>query len=249
MVKKKGYRHDKMISVVIPAHNEEGNIEKTVVEFNKILKKNKIEHELLVVNDNSTDKTEHILKKLSRKIKEMRYINNEPPNGFGYAIIKGLQNFNGDYVTIAMADLSDDPDDLVKYYNKILKGYDCVFGSRFIKGGRVIDYPRFKLVLNRIVNNLIRVLFWIRYNDITNPFKLYKRECIKKSEPFVSKHFNLEVEIPLKVIIKGYSYAVIPNTWRNRDEGVTKFKIKEMGSKYFYTLYLCLYEKFFKKNK
>jgi dolichol-phosphate mannosyltransferase len=128
------------------------------------------------------------------------------------------------------------------------EGFDCVFGSRFIKGGKVVNYPRFKLILNRLGNNVVRILFGIKYNDITNPFKLYKREVIEKLEPFISKHFNLEVEIPLKAIIRGYSYVVIPNTWTNRDKGVSKFKIKEMGSRYFFIIFYCLLEKWLSKG-
>jgi dolichol-phosphate mannosyltransferase len=238
----------KTVSVVIPAHNEEGNIEKTVTEFNRILRINLINHEILVVNDHSSDSTEETLNNLTKTIRELRYINNTRPNGFGYAIIEGLKKFNGDYVTIVMADLSDDPNDLVKYYKQMEEGFDCVFGSRFIKGGKVVNYPRFKLILNRLGNNVVRILFGIKYNDITNPFKLYKREVIEKLEPFISKHFNLEVEIPLKAIIRGYSYVVIPNTWTNRDKGVSKFKIKEMGSRYFFIIFYCLLEKWLSKG-
>jgi dolichol-phosphate mannosyltransferase len=237
-----------MLSVVIPAHNEEGCIESTIRSFNKELLKNKINHEILVINDNSKDQTEEILKKLRKEIKELRYLNNEPPNGYGHAVIKGLRNFRGNYVAIVMADLSDSPTDLVKYYFKIKDGYDCVFGSRFIKGGKTIDYPLHKLILNRIFNNLIRMLFIIKYNDITNAFKLYKRETIEGLEPIISRHFNLTVELPLKAIVRGYSYAVVPNSWINRKEGVSKLKINEMGSRYFFIILYCLLEKWMSKG-
>lgn len=237
-----------MLSLVIPAHNEEGDIERTIRLFNKELVKNNINHEILVINDNSTDKTEEILKRLQKEIKELRYLNNEPPNGFGYAVLKGLRNFKGDYVSIVMADLSDSPEDLVKYYRKIKEGYDCVFGSRFMRGGKVIDYPVHKLILNRIFNNLVRMLFMIKYNDTTNAFKMYKRETIVGLEPIISRHFNLTVELPLKAIVRGYSYAVLPNSWTNRKKGVSKLKINEMGSRYFFIILYCLLEKWMSKG-
>jgi dolichol-phosphate mannosyltransferase len=237
-----------MISLIIPAYNEEKSIEKTIRSFNDCLKKNRIKHEILVVSDKGTDKTEEILKRLKKQVKELRYLNNGPPNGFGLAVAKGLKNFNGDYAAIVMADLSDDPEDLVRYYYKIKEGYDCVFGSRFIEGGKVIEYPVHKLILNRILNNLIRCLFWIKYNDVTNAFKMYSRRTLEGLGPFLSHHFNLTVELPLKAIVRGYSYAVVPNKWTNRKEGVSKLKIKEMGSRYFFIILYCLLEKWLSRG-
>jgi len=237
-----------LLSLVIPAHNEEGQIEETVRAFHDELKKEHINHEILVVNDNSTDKTEEILQSLQSEISELRCINNAPPNGFGFAVRKGLENFKGDAVAVVMADLSDRPEDLVKYFRKFEEGYDCVFGSRFIKGGKTIDYPRFKYVLNRFTNTIIRILFGIRYNDVTNAFKLYSRETIDGLKPFLSHHFNLTVELPLKAIVRGYSYAVIPNWWINRKEGESKLKIKEMGSRYFFIILYCLLEKWLSRG-
>ncbi len=238
----------KKVSLVIPAHNEEGCIEETVRAFHNELKRENIPHEILVINDNSKDATEEILKNLSKEISELRYINNIPPNGFGFAVRKGLDNFQGDCVAIVMADLSDRPIDLVKYYRKIEEGYDCVFGSRFIKGGKVIDYPKFKYHLNRFTNNLIKIFFGIRYNDTTNAFKLYRKETMEGLKPFLSHHFNLTVELPLKAIVRGYSYAIIPNYWINRKEGESKLKIKEMGSRYFFIILYCLLERWLSRG-
>jgi len=236
------------LSVVIPAHNEEGQIEETVRAFHGELEKENINHEILVVNDNSKDRTEEILKKLLAENHEIRYVNNSPPNGFGFAVRKGLENFSGDCVAIVMADLSDRPEDLVKFYRKMNEGYDCVFGSRFIKGGKVIDYPTLKYYLNRFTNTIIRILFGIRYNDVTNAFKLYSREAVDGTKPFLSHHFNLTVELPLKAIVRGYSYAVVPNYWTSRKEGESKLKIKEMGSRYFFIILYCLLEKWLSRG-
>lgn len=236
------------LSVIIPGHNEEGQIEETVLAFRDELKKEHIDHEILVVNDNSKDGTEEILKRLSEESSGVRYVNNPPPNGFGFAVRKGLENFSGDSVAIVMADLSDRPEDLVKYFRKFEEGYDCVFGSRFVKGGKTIDYPHFKYALNRFTNGIIKILFGIRYNDVTNAFKLYSRQTINGIQPLLSHHFNLTVEMPLKAIVRGYSYAVLPNWWTNRKEGESKLKIKEMGSRYFFIILYVLLEKWLSRG-
>lgn len=233
----------KKLSIVIPCHNEESTIEETIVEFHQELKKENISHEIVVVNDNSTDGSEVILARLSKKISEVKYVNNTPPNGFGFAVRCGLNHFTGDYVAIVMADMSDRPVDLVSYFRKTEEGYDCVFGSRFMKGGKTVDYPLFKMILNRFTNNIIRLLFGIKYNDVTNAFKLFSKETIGGLKPFLSHHFNLTVELPLKAIVRGYSYAVVPNQWTNRKESESKLKIKEMGSRYFFIILYCLLEK------
>lgn len=237
------------LSVVIPAHNEEESIAETIDSLVQAFDTVKIDHEIFVVNDNSKDKTLEVLEKLSKKYPSLRYETNYGPNGFGYAVRYGLERFNGDCVAIMMADLSDDPSDLIRFYTKMLEGnYDCVFGSRFIKGGKLIDYPFVKKIINRIANFIIRLVIGIRYNDTTNAFKLYKRHTIEGIKPFLSPHFNLTIELPLKAIIRGYSYTVVPNSWTNRKHGVTKLKMGEMGSRYFFILMYCFIEKFFSRG-
>jgi len=233
-----------MLSVVIPAHNEEGRIEATVRELHAALADAGISHEILVVNDNSRDRTEEVLTHLQQQIPELRHVNNEPPNGFGFAVRTGLASFRGDAVAIVMADSSDSPEDLVAFHRKMQEGYECVFGSRFMRGARVVDYPWPKLMMNRVANFLIRLLFWSGYNDTTNAFKLYRRSVIAGLQPLLACHFNLTVELPLKAIVRGYSYAVVPTSWFNRTEGVSKFKIKEMGSRYLFIVLYCYLEKY-----
>lgn len=230
-----------LFSVVIPAYNEEGCIAKTIELLSQTLETEQIPYEILVVNDNSRDRTEAILQEICTYNQRVRYLNNYYPNGFGFAVRCGVENFTGDAVAIMMADNSDSPDDLVQYYYKLQQGYECVFGSRFIKGGKVIDYPVHKLLINRWANLFVKVLFGMKFNDTTNAFKAYRREVIQGISPLISHHFNLTVEMPLKAIVRGYSYTTIPISWRNRQTGVSKLKIKEMGSRYlFITLYLFL---------
>jgi len=231
------------LSIVIPAHNEEDCIEKVVLELLYAMKQASIDCEIIVVNDHSTDSTPTILKKLVKKYPEIRMINNPSARGFGFTVRAGLNNYCGDSVAIVMADGSDSPQDVATFFYELQKGYDCVFGSRFIIGGKTKDYPKVKLIVNRIANLFIRIIFGLKYNDITNAFKMYRRETIDGIKPFLSHHFNLTVELPLKAIVRGYSYKVLPNTWTNRKAGESKLKIKEMGSRYLFIVLYCLIEK------
>lgn len=236
------------LSIVIPAHNEEGSIKQTISELHTSLKQASISHEILVVNDNSKDQTESILQNLLKDVPALSYVNNAGLNGFGYAVRFGLERFTGDCVAIMMADMSDSPEDLIKFYHKLNEGYDCVFGTRFSKGGKTYDYPKIKLIINRIANGIVQLTFGMRYNDTTNAFKLYRRETIQGLKPFLAPHFNLTLELPLKAIVRGYSYTVVPNSWTNRKSGESKLKIREMGSRYFFILLYCLIEKFFSRG-
>ncbi len=232
-----------LFSVVIPAHNEADNLPVVVPTLVLALQDAGIEHEILIVNDGSTDGTRDALVKLAAEHRSVRFIDNPPPNGFGLAVRAGLTNFRGDAVAIMMADGSDAPSDLVAYHAKLREGYDCVFGSRFIAGGKVIDYPTHKLILNRLANWFVSVLFRLRYNDVTNAFKCYRRTVIAGLEPILAHHFNLTVELPLKAVIRGYSFAVIPISWTNRTSGVSKLKIREMGSRYLFIVLYCFIER------
>lgn len=236
------------LSVVIPAYNEAENIAETVTAIYDELKRSDIDHEILVVNDNSKDNTLAVLQHLSKSIPTLSIYSNNGPNGFGYAVRCGLDRFSGDCVAVVMADLSDAPEDIVRFYKKMSEGFDCVFGTRWSKGGKVYDYPKLKYFLNRFFNFLIKLAFNLKYDDVTNAFKMYSRQTIQGLKPFLSPHFNLTVELPLKAIVRGYSYAVLPNSWRNRKYGVSNLKIREMGSRYFFILLYCLIEKYFSRG-
>ena len=234
------------LSIVIPAYNEEGSIADIVHALYSTLQDQDIEHEILVVNDHSKDNTLDVLEKLAPDVPTLRVETNISPNGFGYAVRYGLDRFSGDCVAVMMADLSDDPLDLVRFYNRLCEDdLDCVFGSRFIKGGTIVDYPLYKKMANRVANTIVRYVMRIKYNDCTNAFKLYRRSTIEGIKPFLSPHFNLTLELPLKAIVRGYSYAILPNSWHNRKSGESKLKIREMGSRYFFILLYCFIEKYF----
>ncbi len=237
-----------LLSIVVPARDEEGCIASMVEHLHVELKRHNVPHEIVVVDDGSTDRTWEILEHLKKDIPTLHPVQNNEQHGFGRAIICGLDKMQGDAVVIMMADMSDDSADVVRYWTKLNEGFDCVFGSRFLRGGGVIDYPRVKLFLNRLANLFLKVLFQIKLNDTTNAFKCYRKTVIDGCRPLISPHFNLTVEIPLKAIVRGYTWTVIPITWRNRRTGEAKLKIKEMGSRY---LFICLYvwlEKYFSRG-
>lgn len=237
-----------LLSIVIPARDEEGCIASTVKHLHLELKLHQVPHEIVVVDDGSTDRTWEILEELTASVPVLRPLKNTGEHGFGRAIVFGINQIHGDALVIMMADESDDCRDVVRYWNLLNEGWDCVFGSRFIRGGGVIDYPWLKLKLNRLANTFIRYLFRIRLNDTTNAFKAYRKTVIDGCRPLISPHFNLTVEIPLKAIVRGFSYTIVPITWRNRRSGLPKLKIKEMGSRYFF---ICMYlwlEKYFSRG-
>ncbi|MEA2439160.1 MAG: dolichol-phosphate mannosyltransferase [Thermoleophilaceae bacterium] len=225
-------------SVVIPAHDEEGSIAATVTAVVDRLERESIDYEVLVIDDASKDSTAEVVARISEGNERVRCLRSHYPNGFGFAVRAGLERFTGDAVAVMMADLSDDPEDLVLYYRLLERGFDCAFGSRFMPGSKVYDYPRLKLVMNRLVNWGIRVLFRHGYNDTTNAFKAYRREVIATIQPLLSNHFNLTVEMPLKAIVRGHSYAITPISWRNRTAGTSKLSLQEMGARY---LFIVLY--------
>lgn len=230
------------LSVVIPAHDEEGSIAETIGAVQVALDAEDIEHEIVCVDDASRDRTAQIVRELEANDPRVVYVRSPYPNGFGFAVRAGLETFEGDAVAIMMADLSDSPADLISYYRLLQAGYDCAFGSRFMAGGATQDYPRAKLFVNRIVNLGIRLLFGHGYNDTTNAFKAYRREVIDTVQPLLSHHFNLTVELPLKAVVRGHSYAITPITWRNRKTGESKLKLQEMGSRYAYIVLMVFLE-------
>jgi dolichol-phosphate mannosyltransferase len=237
-----------LLSVVIPARNEEEALPATVEHLHLELRLNHVPHEIVVVDDGSTDKTWSVLQSLQARIPALRPVQNLGEHGFGRAITFGMSQATGDAVVIMMADESDDARDAVKYWETLNEGWDCVFGSRFIKGGGVIDYPRFKLMMNRLVNFGIRTLFRLPLNDVTNAFKAYRMSVVRGCEPLIAPHFNLTVELPLKAIVRGYSWTVVPITWRNRRFGEAKLKLKEMGSRYFFIVAYVWLEKYFSRG-
>ena len=237
-----------LYSIVVPAHNEEESLPHTVRAIYAAMVRAGVPHEIVVVDDGSRDRTWTVLQELKQHIPTLAPVQNPGPHGFGRAVVCGFNHMRGDACAVVMADASDSPEDVVKYWRLLNDGWECVFGSRFIRGGRVVDYPRVKLFVNRLANLFIKTIFHIPLNDTTNAFKAYRRHVIEGCRPFLAPHFNLTVEIPLKAIARGFTWTVTPISWQNRKHGEAKLKIKEMGSRYFF---ICMYvwlEKYFSRG-
>jgi len=229
------------VSVIIPIRNEELLLKKIIEQLENKLKS--LNYEIILVNDYSTDNTFSALVKLIEKKNQFKLYNNKK-KGLGGAITEGINNSTGEFICIMMSDLSDDIEDFKKYCNIIKQEQiDAVFGSRFVTGSKVIDYPRKKLILNRIFNIVTKLLFISDYNDFTNAFKIYKKNALLKTFPLVSESFNIFLELPLKIISRKMKYKIIPISWTNRKEGNSKFDLKELKAKYLFTLIYCLLEK------
>ncbi len=231
------------LSIVIPARNECENIGSTIQGLLTYLDSVDLHTlEILVVDDGSSDGTGDVVRGIGAHDPRVHVVRNDGRNGYGRAVTLGLTHFTGDAVIVYMADASDDPRDVEKYYYLLRDKADCAFGSRFLNGSKIYDYPRFKLIINRIANFAIRLMFGMRFNDTTNAFKGYRANVIVGCRPFVSPHFNLTIELPLKAIVRGYTFAVTPISWRNRKHGISSLKLKEQGSRYLYTLMTVWFE-------
>ena len=234
------------LSIIIPVRNEEFLIKKVIDQLQSKLKI--LSYEIIFINDFSTDNTAKIIKELIKTKPQINIYENKR-KGLGGAVAEGINKADGEAVCIMMSDLSDNIDDLEKYYNIIKnENVDAVFGSRFVKGSKIIDYPKKKLMLNRVFNIITKLLFFSDYNDFTNAFKIYKKKTLLKTFPLVSESFNIFLELPLKIISRKMKYKIIPISWINRKEGASKFDIKELRAKYLFTLIYCLTEKLLLKK-
>ena len=230
-------------SIVIPAYNEEKNLSKTVGDLQEVLHREKIPYEIIIVNDNSKDGTKEIIENLIQSDSRVVLVDRTPPGGFGRAIRAGIEAVSGDAVVICMADSSDDPEDVIAYYRKLEEGYDCVFGSRFIKGARIENYPKMKLAINRVVNRCIKLLFWCKFNDLTNAFKAYRTDVIQTCGPYRGCHFNITIEMSLGALIRRYNIIQIPVKWYGRTWGSSNLSLRQMGRRYLATLLKIFAEK------
>ena len=235
------------LSILIPVRDEEQNIQIISEEIKQKISCSN--YEILFINDFSEDQTEDGLIKLRQTNDKVVYYNNHK-KGLGGALDLGIQKSKGKYICIMMSDSSDTVEDLNLYYNEISSNnYDAIFGSRFIKGAKLVDYPKVKLILNRVGNLFAKLIIWTDLNDFTNGFKIYKKETLLSLYPLVSESFNIFIELPLKTIIRGFNYKIIPISYYNRTVGKAKFKIDELGSKYLFTLFYCFLEKILLNTK
>ena len=231
------------VNIIVPLKNEEKGIKNLIEKLTPVLDRIEKKINISLIDDYSSDQTWNILKQYEEKINYVKVYKNENATGFGNALKVGIDKNLDDAIIVFMGDCSDDPNNIIDYIKYLDEGYDCVFGSRFIKGSKLNDYPLVKLIFNRLANNFIRILFFIKYNDITNAFKAYKKKVLDECNPIISQHFNINAELSLKAINRDFKYKVIPISWTNRSVGVSKFNIKEMSTRYFFTILYILLEK------
>jgi dolichol-phosphate mannosyltransferase len=218
------------LTIIIPAHNEEEVLEKTVVSIIDYLKTK--DYEILICNDHSTDKTLELAKKLSKKHKQVRYTSNTNDAGFGNALLFGFSQAKSDLVLPMMADLCDDPRTIPLMLEKIDEGYDIVCGSRYMKGGKKIGENAFKDFFSRLIGRICRYIIGIKTLDITNAFKMY-RKSIFKNITVEKRDFSISMEIPLKAYFKGYRITEVPTAWTTRKVGKSKFNVPKVAPSYF----------------
>ena len=229
-----------LFSIVMPAYNEEDVIESTLQALTTHLDNCGFDYEIVVVNDGSTDATEAAIIAFEERHAAVHHVNNPGPGGYGFAIRRGLEAYRGDAVVIVTSDGSDSPKDVEAYFNKLLEGYDCAFGSRFMPGTTVSGYPRFKLFMNRVANRLVAWMLGSKYNDFTNGFKCYRRHVIEAMQPLVTGQFNITIELSVSAVLDGWRYAVVPNDWTQRDAGASSFRLGRLLKPYAMTLVYCL---------
>ena len=149
-----------ILSVIIPARDESQNLIECINEIVTALNRNDIKHEILVIDDGSTDDSITVLKHIMLDHPTVRFIENKWENGFGRAVRLGLDNYKGDAVAIMMADRSDSPSDLVSYWEEVKKDMNA-----FLEVGlcweQNLSLSKFKLIINRIVNIMIKVFFML----------------------------------------------------------------------------------------
>ena len=238
-----------MLSIIIPTYNEGKVIEVSVTEIIKTLN-NEIEFEILIIDDNSDDGTLEKISTLSVSHSNVHIYLNPLSKGFGNSLKEGIKKAKGDYVCFVTADQSDDPKDIIKYFNLLCsEEYDCIFGDRWSEVNRVKNYPRFKFLLNRFGNKFLAKVFNIEYTDITNSFKMYRKDVLIDLFPIISSHFSITIEIPLKVIYRGYKFRVTPNSWRNNDHSISNLNLGNVIFTYFIIMIYCRIEKYFIKHQ
>lgn len=224
------------VSIVIPAHNEVENIPILLAVLIPVLEAHEEtrDFELVLVNDNSKDGTGALVDSYAANDPRIKALHRTDTPGFGNAVKAGLKSASGEIMIPVMADLSDSPDDIPKLVRKINEGYDVAYGSRFCSGGSTHDYPRKKMIANRVFNNSVRLLFGIRHKDITNAFKAYRREVLKAIgiDNLQATGFDLTVEIPMKAHILGFSSAEVPVSWHERKKGEAKLRLSQNGQRY-----------------
>ncbi len=205
------------LSIIVPVYNEEKTISNIIDQVAS--HDYGIKNDIIIVNDGSSDKTYQELKKLKKRIKNLKIISYEKNKGKGYAIRKGIEKSDGDIVVIQDADLEYNPKQILYLIKPIIdRKKKVVFGSRFI--GKYKNMKFFQLLGNKILTFLTNFLFNTNLTDMETCYKCIHRNVLKNIELF-SDRFEIEAEITAKIIKHGYDIYELPINYsaRTKEEG------------------------------
>ena len=222
-------------SVVVPCHNEEMNIPRLVDTLVRMY--GDYIHEIIVVNDNSTDRTAEVTREVALTERRVKLVNRNPPNGVGRALRDGYAAATGRYILTMDSDFVQIVPEFRDLFDAIVDGRDGAIGSRFSHESILINYPFFKVICNRGFHALVRLLLLARVRDVSNNLKLYRAEILKNLE-IEEPHFAANMETGLKPLLSGYDIKEVPISWINRtiDMGSSSFKILNVAPAYFCAL-------------
>lgn len=223
------------ISVVIPCHNEEMNIEPLISQLKNFY--GEYIHEIIPVDDNSRDNTAEVIRRLAAEDPTIKPVFRTPPNGVGRAIADGYRAATGRYVLSMDCDFQHLLPEIRDMFDAATQGYDVVIGSRFSRHSVLLNYPFQKIVANRAFHTLAQLMLWRRFRDLTNNLKLMRREVVEKL-PLTQPHFSVNAETGLLPLLMGYSVKEVPISWINRtpDMGVSSFRLAKVGGGYWHVL-------------
>jgi glycosyltransferase involved in cell wall biosynthesis len=241
-------RFRQAVSVVVPCHNEEMNVTPLVSRLLDFF--DPYIHEIILVDDNSTDKTALVINQLACQDARIKPLHRSPPNGVGRAITDGLRAATGEYVLSLDSDFQHLLPEIRDLFDGLAEGYDVAFGSRFSRHSVLLNYPFMKIVANRAFHLIARITLILGFRDITNNLKLMRREVVRDLVLY-EPGFAINAETGLQPLLMGYRLKEVPISWIGRgvDMGASSFRVLKAGGGYWRVLYRLWLWRFFKTGR
>ena len=223
------------VSVVVPCHNEEMNVEPLVRRLTALY--GDYLHEVILVDDNSRDRTAEVLRRLAAEDPRVRPVFRTPPNGVGRAIADGYRAATGAFVLSMDCDFQHLLPEIRDLFDEAARGHDVVIGSRFSRHSILLNYPFQKILANRGFHVLVELMLRRGYRDVTNNLKLMRREVVEQLH-LRQPGFAVNAETGLQPILMGFSVKEVPISWINRapDMGMSSFRLAKVGGGYWEVL-------------